>query len=256
MNRVFAIGVTLLALSTEAQSASLYSRQGWWKVSSNTLQTGEVVCQASTTYTNGTSVELGAKYDSGGERVWGIDLSNPEWMWIKNEARYAVTLNAPSGPRYVTMKGTVSDHSLFAFVDKEVINALAMDRNGRVVTVVAENRNLGTLRLDDSAAAIRDVVHCLRANPPVKTTALPSEKKEENTRSSGTGFFVADGYILTNYHVIKGCSHKISVAYPNQRPEDAYGAGTDETNDLALLKTTMPNRGIAVFRFQPKLGKL
>jgi hypothetical protein len=111
---------------------------------------------------------------------------------------YAVTLYAPSGPRTLTMKGAVSDHSLFAFVDKEVINALAMDRNGKVVTIVVSNRTLGTLRLDDSAAAIRDVVHCLRANPPVKTTALPSEKRQESSsRSSGTGFFVADGYVLT-----------------------------------------------------------
>jgi S1-C subfamily serine protease len=206
-------------------------------------------------YTGGTSVSMGAKYDDAGERVWGLDLSNPEWKWVKDEPSYAVTFHAPSGPRYVTMRGRVSDRSLFAFVDKEVVNALAMDRNGRVVTVVADRRNLGTFRLDDSAAAIRDVVHCLRANPPVKTTGLPSEKKRESNRSSGTGFFVADGYILTNYHVIKGCSHKISAAYPNQRPDDAYSAGSDETNDLALLKTTMPNRGIAVFRYQPKLGE-
>jgi S1-C subfamily serine protease len=255
MNRVFASVVALFALSIGAQSDTLYSRHGWWKIAFNTLQNGEVVCQATTTYTGGTSVAMGAKYDDAGERVWGLDLSNPEWKWIKNETRYAVTFHAPSGPRYVTMRGAVSDHSLFAFVDKEVINALAMDRNGRVVTVVAENRNLGTFRLDDSAAAIRDVVHCLRANPPAKTTALPSEKKQESSRSSGTGFFVADGYILTNYHVIKGCARSISVAYPNQRPDDAYSAGTDETNDLALLKTKMLNRGTAGFRFQPKLGE-
>jgi S1-C subfamily serine protease len=143
---------------------------------------------------------------------------------------------------------------LFAFVDKEVINALAMDRTGSV-SVVANNRTLGTFRLDNSAAAIRDVVHCLQANPPSKTTALPSEKKKESGPSSGTGVFVADGYVLTNYHVIKDCTRRATVSYPNYKPQDAYNAGTDETNDLAVLSTKMQNRGTAEFRYQPNLGE-
>jgi S1-C subfamily serine protease len=101
----------------------------------------------------------------------------------------------------------------------------------------------------------RAVVHCLQANPPSKTTALPSEKKQESGPSSGTGFFVADGYVLTNYHVIKDCTRRATVAYPNYKPEDAYNAGVDETNDLALLSTKMQNRGTAEFRYQPKLGE-
>ena len=249
---VFAVASTMC---TPAHGDTLYSRQGWWNVAFGALQSGEVVCQASSTYTGGTFIAMGAKYGDSGERVWGLTLSNPEWKWIKDETGYAVTLRAPSGPRTVNMKGGVSDHSLFAFVDKEVINALAMDRGGKVVTVVAANRTLGTFRLDNSAAAIRDVVHCLRANPPIKTAALPAEKKQESTPSSGTGFFVADNYVLTNYHVIKGCTRGISVGYPNYRSEDAYGAGIDEINDLALLMTKMTNRGVAGFGFQPKLGE-
>jgi serine protease Do len=162
-------------------------------------------------------------------------------------------LICPSGPRTVIFRGT-SNYSLFAFVDKEVINALAMDRTGSV-SVVANNRTLGTFRLDNSAAAIRDVVHCLQANPPSKTTALPSEKKKESGPSSGTGVFVADGYVLTNYHVIKDCTRRATVSYPNYKPQDAYNAGTDETNDLAVLSTKMQNRGTAEFRYQPNLGE-
>ena len=252
--RILIIIAVVLAQGTGANAETLYSRHGWWKIAFDTLQTGEVVCQASTTYTGGTFLGMAAKYSDARERVWGLYLSNPEWKWIRNETDYNVSLYAPSGVRTITLRGTVSDHSLFAFVDKEVINALAMDRSGNV-TVVAGNRTLGTFRLDDSAAAIRDVVHCLRANPPVKSTALPSEKKQETSPSSGTGFFVADGYVLTNYHVIKDCTRRISVAYPNQKPEDAYSSGIDEINDLALLRTKMQNRGTAEFRYQPKLGE-
>ena len=55
-------------------------------------------------------------------------------------------------------------------------------------------------------------------------------------------------------HVIKGCS-EVWVRYPDYKPEKAYAAGTDETNDLALLRTEMANNGIAAFRFGPRLGE-
>jgi serine protease Do len=252
VKRVLTTIAVLVGLSTVA-GAEPYSRHGWWSVVFSTVSSGEVVCSADATYTGGTYISMGAKYGDGGNRVWELAFSNAEWKWIKSDTDYRVTLYAPSGPWTVTLKGT-SDHSLFAFVDKEVINALAMDRTGSV-SVVANNRTLGTFRLDESAAAIRDVVHCLQANAPSKTTALPSEKKQESGPSSGTGFFVADGYVLTNYHVIKDCTRRATVSYPNYKPQDAYNAGADETNDLALLSTKMQNRGTAEFRYQPKLGE-
>jgi S1-C subfamily serine protease len=213
-----------------------------------------VLCQAGATYRDGTHIAMGAMYSSGGDRVWGLKLSNPAWKWINKNADYIINLSAPSGPKTLLLKGDPSDRSLFAFVDKDVINALAVDRSGSV-SVFAAKLPLGTFRLDASAAAIRDVVHCLQANPPSKTTAQPSEKKQERGPSSGTGFFVANGYVLTNYHVIKDCTRRATVSYPNYKAQEAYNAGADETNDLVLLSTKMENRGTAEFRYQPKLGE-
>jgi S1-C subfamily serine protease len=170
-------------------------------------------------------------------------MSGPEAGWLRLEGDFNKQFCLVTRPRHFGVK-------------QWYFMCPAMNRRASVLWRPPGARHFrSTFRLDDSAAAILDVVHCLRANPPVKTTALPSEKKQESSRSSGTGFFVADGYILTNYHVIKGCARQISVAYPNQRPDSAYSAGTDETNDLALLKTTMLSRGTAAFRFQPKLGE-
>jgi hypothetical protein len=46
----------------------------------------------------------------------------------------------------------------------------------------------------------------------------------------------------------EGCTRSISITYPNYKPEDAYSAGVDETNDLALLKTKMPKEFRRVLR--------
>lgn len=62
---------------------------------------------------------------------------------------------------------------------------------------------------------------------------------ENKNRSLGTGFLISsDGYIVTNYHVIKG-AQKISIKLPDGREfkdKDIEIVGKDERTDIALLK--------------------
>ena len=52
----------------------------------------------------------------------------------------------------------------------------------------------------------------------------------------GTGFIVsADGYILTNNHVVEG-ANRITVSLPDRRVFDARVVGRDPTTDLAVIK--------------------
>src|SRR5262249_35916722 len=71
---------------------------------------------------------------------------------------------------------------------------------------------------------------------------------------SGTGIIVTPEYVLTNYHVVEGC-RSLNVGYPQTAPEPAYNAGQDEANDLMLLRTKLPARGIASLRLDPHLGE-
>ncbi len=53
---------------------------------------------------------------------------------------------------------------------------------------------------------------------------------------SGSGFVISeDGYILTNYHVIKGVSN-ITVFFSDDTSYDATVVGDEEDNDIAVLK--------------------
>ena len=62
-----------------------------------------------------------------------------------------------------------------------------------------------------------------------------------STSTAGSGFVLtADGYIVTNYHVIKG-GESITVAMHNGEEYDATLIGGDETNDIALLKVDAEN---------------
>lgn len=66
-------------------------------------------------------------------------------------------------------------------------------------------------------------------------------KIEPDATSTGSGFFVDNEHILTNWHVIKSAGH--TVRYRNAKGQSCSGevVSVDEHIDLALLKTRCTN---------------
>ncbi len=65
--------------------------------------------------------------------------------------------------------------------------------------------------------------------------------QEQNVTGVGSGVIItADGYIVTNNHVIEN-SDKVSVTLNDKRKFDAKVVGTDHSTDLALLKIDADN---------------
>ena len=64
--------------------------------------------------------------------------------------------------------------------------------------------------------------------------------------SFGSGFIIsADGYVVSNYHVVQGAS-KIDIAMASGQVHEAVLVGFDETNDVALLKVDAQGLPFAV----------
>ena len=75
--------------------------------------------------------------------------------------------------------------------------------------------------------------------------------------STGTGFFVSkQGYLLTNDHVIEGCS-TVHFRLPGESAKQAILVARDLTNDLALLKSESRPDATALLapRRRPLLGQ-
>jgi len=65
---------------------------------------------------------------------------------------------------------------------------------------------------------------------------LTPHDKDRQSRSLGSGFFIsADGYLLTNFHVVDGAD-EIIVRTSDRREFLAKRVGTDKRSDIALLK--------------------
>lgn len=68
-----------------------------------------------------------------------------------------------------------------------------------------------------------------------------SDGKVYESQSSGSGFVMsADGYIVTNHHVIDGAT-TINVVFEDGTKLGAVVVGSDATNDIALLKVAAEN---------------
>ena len=69
----------------------------------------------------------------------------------------------------------------------------------------------------------------------------PSEGRPESAMSLGSGVIVsANGYVLTNNHVIEGAD-EIAVVIAGREPVGARVVGTDPETDLAVLKVQAEN---------------
>ncbi|NIM14638.1 MAG: Do family serine endopeptidase [Candidatus Aminicenantes bacterium] len=66
--------------------------------------------------------------------------------------------------------------------------------------------------------------------------------RRQRVTGTGSGFFISpDGYILTNYHVVKDAI-KIKIKDINEKTYTARKVGVDPKTDLALLKVKLDNQ--------------
>jgi len=73
-------------------------------------------------------------------------------------------------------------------------------------------------------------------NLPKEWRGLPGPGTQRPVQAQGSGFVVsADGYVVTNNHVIDGAG-KIQVSFDKDNKYEAELVGTDQRTDIALLK--------------------
>jgi len=72
----------------------------------------------------------------------------------------------------------------------------------------------------------------------------------------GSGFIIsADGYVVTNNHVVEGAS-KIEISFDDQEKIEAELVGTDPRTDLALVKIKGSNRSFPHVNFTEKPARV
>ena len=88
------------------------------------------------------------------------------------------------------------------------------------------------------AATTRIAAVAAVRNSVVEITTTTVSNRGQLVAGAGSGVIIhADGVIVTNHHVIEGANH-IYVRLTNGNTYEAYLRGTDEENDIAVIKIT------------------
>jgi serine protease Do len=84
-----------------------------------------------------------------------------------------------------------------------------------------------------------------RENPHKDWFFFPFKDMPKEQRGSGSGIIIsADGYIITNNHVVEN-ANKVTVGLSDKRQFDATVVGTDPLTDLAVVKIDANNLPVA-----------
>ena len=130
--------------------------------------------------------------------------------------------------------------------------------NGRTARTILERAReaqaarvaplIGSPSLDLGELTLADIEAAIAGN---RDNSLGAQKRVGN----GTGFFVtADGYIVTNAHVVEGCEDP-RIIYGLAEPVPAQVLARDARNDLALLKADILSDHVANLRAGVRIGE-
>jgi len=128
--------------------------------------------------------------------------------------------------------------------------ATAAERTIDIVGLQGQFQSLAD-RLAPSVVAISSACDPVQADGALRSEDLTFQKVDDIlgkcTRMVGTGFFIdADGYILTNEHVI-GDSQQLWVTTDDRTVYPAFVVGSDPRCDLAVLKIARSNNPVVTF---------
>jgi serine protease Do len=90
----------------------------------------------------------------------------------------------------------------------------------------------------------------------IEARGRPNAERPQEVRSAGSGFFIsADGYVVTNNHVIEN-TDEIELILKNDKRVKAKIVGRDPATDLAVLKVDGKNYPFVAFelKHKPRVG--
>ncbi|RTL87010.1 MAG: serine protease [Hyphomicrobiales bacterium] len=218
-------------------------------------------CLAKVEYNNRTMLWLGL-----GSAEFGafIALTNPNWDWVTIGKSYQLRVELPPYGQwkgeFTGFRGGDYPGLIFANFKTQFLYDFVRAREA----VFSEG--IGRLDLTLSGRAVQALIQCQSARGNPEGTApeeaapketKPKEPAERPTKiSTGTGFFVSnEGDILTNFHVIEGCSvvaiWQVGAGYY----EEGIVKSVDTKNDLALVTSKIKPAAVPAWNAGVRLGE-
>ena len=202
---------------------------------------------------------------------WTLGFSHENWKLIPGQAfEIALTFD---GQQPFNVHGVPIDTHLVSVPMPANSSLIAQFRKAKGMTAFTQGQ-LFQFNLNQTGQLLPSLVNCVEnvkkngvsnagefavvlTKPamakPVAATATeeanPSPKTAKTTTKTGTGFVISsDGHVVTNQHVIDGCTSDILGNLSGEAQIKLRLVSADETNDLALLQAPTPFKEVATIR--------
>jgi S1-C subfamily serine protease len=222
--------------------------QGWKIGLSETLRG----CLASATYDDKTTVWIGFDGTENQAPPY-IALTNPDWKFVDPKKVYDLTFRTDQSRNWRgTFSGfVISGHGGLVLQNVNV-NFLTSFAAARGMAILLGSRTLTKPNLSGSSAALEAVIECQKRFNDVAREATKKDQAENG--GTGTGFYITNDRVLTNAHVVKGCS---AVRILQRDSQEHFGrvVARDEQNDLALIGAVSANHDVPPLRKGVLLGE-
>jgi S1-C subfamily serine protease len=253
LKRMFVACLVQAAVATTAQAAGPFGTihvGGWIGGAFSDDSTGAFShCAATSTYASGISLVVGVN----AANSWLLSFASPAFRFTKGEslpidvtfdgqsqARLFATANSSNMITAILPPNVARDFrksSLMVAVARDTPLQFNLTSTGPLLQVLANCASKVKADWLNSAgdfAAPKPVA----AKPADAPGAAPASPKSSRTGTqTGTGFVIsASGHIVTNHHVINGCTGDIRGNLTGEAATTLRVVSSDESNDLALLQ--------------------
>lgn len=253
LNRVFVACLVQAAVATTAQAAGPFGtiHVGTWVggAFSDDSTGGFSHCAATSTYASGISLVVGVN----AANSWLLSFASPVFRFTKGEdlpidltfdgqsqARLFATANSSNMVTAILPPNVARDFrksSLMVAIARDTPLQFNLTSTGPLLTVLA---NCASKVKADGLNSAGDFAapKAVAAKPADAPGAAPaSPKSSRSATQTGTGFVIsASGHIVTNHHVINGCTGDIRGNLTGEATTTLRVVSSDESNDLALLQ--------------------
>lgn len=223
-----------------------WSTAGWWHVGYNAPADG---CAFYAVYQDSNVLRLNVFSDDSGE--WVLVMPGAP---LKNGVKYKISLvfngndswNA-TVPANVTSDGGYTVTWLQAGANLQLLRTFSRARS---VQIYAGVRHLASLSLTGSQAAFEQALLCKESR--IANNNEQPAPQPEPSGSTGTGFLVSKGNVLTANHVVKDCGQYIKIMETSGEIANGHIARHDENSDLAIVHAdNLKGTAYATFRVAP-----
>src|SRR5882724_1929818 len=252
-NRVFVACLVQALAATTAQAAGPFGTihvGGWVGGAFSDDSTGGFShCAATSTYASGISLVVGVN----AANSWLLSFASPVFRFTKGEnlpidltfdgqsqARLFATANSSNMVTAILPPNVARDFrksSLMVAIARDTPLQFNLTSTGPLLTVLA---NCASKVKADGLNSAGDFTtpKAVAAKPADAPGTAPASPKSSRTGTqTGTGFVIsASGHIVTNHHVINGCTGDIRGNLTGETTTTLRVVSSDESNDLALLQ--------------------